>query len=108
MSHLAAASSSMLRACARQQLPAARAAIAGVQQRRGVADAAPKSSSFDSPFTRSETTKIPSFSKYAAKGSATSNKVFSYFVAGSMGLVSAVGAKATVQGGFPLRPSLIS
>lgn len=108
MSHLAAASSSMLRACARQQLPAARAAIAGVQQRRGVADAAPKSSSFDSPFTRSETTKIPSFSKYAAKGSATSNKVFSYFVAGSMGLVSAVGAKATVQGGFPFRPSLIS
>ncbi|KAL2006309.1 hypothetical protein VTN00DRAFT_9963 [Thermoascus crustaceus] len=97
---LAAASSSMLRSCARQQLPAARAAIAGCQQRRGVADAAPKSS-FDSPFGRSkesaETLKIPNFSKYASKSSATTNKVFSYFVAGSMGLVSAVGAKATVQ-----------
>ncbi|KAL1962881.1 hypothetical protein VTN77DRAFT_9059 [Rasamsonia byssochlamydoides] len=101
MSHLTAASTTLLRACARQQLPttAARAAIAA-GQRRGVADAAPKSS-FDSPFGRSKesssTLKIPSFGKYASKNSATSNKVFSYFVAGSMGLVSAVGAKATVQ-----------
>ncbi|KAL1981117.1 hypothetical protein VTN96DRAFT_3051 [Rasamsonia emersonii] len=100
MSQLATASTALLRACARQQLPttAARAAIAAGQQ-RGVADAAPKSS-FESPFKTKDansTLKIPSFSKYAAKSSATTSKVFSYFVAGSMGLVSAVGAKATVQ-----------
>ncbi|KAJ9269416.1 hypothetical protein DTO212C5_4479 [Paecilomyces variotii] len=96
---LASASSALLRTCARQQLPAARAAVSACQQ-RGVADAAPKSS-FDSPFGRthehSDTTKIPNFSKYASKRSPTTNKVFSYFMAGSMGLVSAVGAKATVQ-----------
>lgn len=107
---LASASSALLRTCARQQLPAARAAVSACQQ-RGVADAAPKSS-FDSPFGRthehSDTTKIPNFSKYASKRSPTTNKVFSYFMAGSMGLVSAVGAKATVQGRSPPAASTVS
>jgi ubiquinol-cytochrome c reductase iron-sulfur subunit len=44
--------------------------------------------------------KIPSFKKYMSKSSPSTNKVFSYFVAGSMGLGSAVGAKATVHGMF--------
>jgi ubiquinol-cytochrome c reductase iron-sulfur subunit len=101
MSQLASASTTLLRACARQQLPAtaARATIAAGQQ-RGVADAT--KTAFESPFGRtnesSPTVKVPDFSKYASKSSPTTNKVFSYFVAGSMGLVSAVGAKATVQG----------
>lgn len=43
---------------------------------------------------------IPSFKKYASSSGETPNKVFSYFMAGSMGLITAVGAKATVQGGF--------
>lgn len=101
---LSSASTSLLRACARQQLPTtARAAIvASCQQRRGVADAA--KSSFDSPFGSSNefssTVKIPSFSNYSSKSSSRSNQVFSYFVAGTLGLVSAAGAKATVQGRF--------
>ncbi|GMG45307.1 unnamed protein product [Aspergillus oryzae var. brunneus] len=95
---LSSASSTLLRACARQQLPTSRAAIASCQQRRGVADAS--KSSFESPFTsakESSTYKIPDFSKYASKKPPRSNQVFSYFMAGSLGLASAVGAKATVQ-----------
>ncbi|BCR88497.1 ubiquinol--cytochrome-c reductase catalytic subunit RIP1 [Aspergillus chevalieri] len=92
---LSAASGSMLRVCARQQLPTtSRAAIASCQQQRGVA------SSFDSPFgpaSKESTYKIPDFSKYQSKKSPRSNQVFSYFMAGTMGLASAVGAKATVQ-----------
>ena len=95
---LSAASGSMLRVCARQQLPTtSRAAIASCQQQRGVA------SSFDSPFgpaSKDSTYKIPDFSKYQSKKSPRSNQVFSYFMAGTMGLASAVGAKATVQGRF--------
>ncbi|OJJ50807.1 hypothetical protein ASPZODRAFT_86426 [Penicilliopsis zonata CBS 506.65] len=92
---LASASSSLLRSCARQQVPAARAALASCQQQRGVADASSKAT-FASPFDNS-TTKIPNFGKYASSKSPRSNQVFSYFVAGAMGLGSAVGAKATVQ-----------
>ena len=96
---LTSASTALLRACARQQLPShiARSAIAAGQQ-RGVAS---KSSSFESPFGHSDETdtlKIPNFKKYTSKASPSTNKVFSYFVAGTMGLGSAVGAKATVQG----------
>lgn len=94
-------SSALLRTCARQQLPTVTrsAAIAAGQQQRGVANASAK---FESPFSSGEdatsTLKIPNFKKYTSKSSPTTNKVFSYFVAGTMGLGSAVGAKATVQG----------
>ncbi|KAL8382063.1 hypothetical protein RB595_006040 [Gaeumannomyces hyphopodioides] len=57
------------------------------------------SSSFSSPF-RGETagTKIPDWSKYMApKSSQTTNQVFSYFMVGAMGAISAAGAKSTVQ-----------
>ncbi|KAJ5939803.1 Ubiquinol-cytochrome c reductase iron-sulfur subunit [Penicillium verhagenii] len=94
---LSSASSTLLRTCARQQLPTTRA-VASCQQRRGVADA---KASFDSPFVnaqeRGSTVKIPNFSKYKSNSSPRSNQVFSYFMAGTMGLASAVGAKATVQ-----------
>lgn len=98
---LSAASGSLLRVCARQQLSTtSRAAFASCQQQRGVADAA--KSSFESPFgpSKESTYKIPDFSKYSSKKSPRSNQVFSYFMAGTMGLASAVGAKATVQGRF--------
>ncbi|KAL2865700.1 Rieske [2Fe-2S] iron-sulfur domain-containing protein [Aspergillus lucknowensis] len=87
---LSSASTSLLRACARQQLSTtSRAVVASCQQRN--------SSTFDSPFAPKDTTKIPDFSKYSSKSGPRSNQVFSYFVAGTMGLASAVGAKATVQ-----------
>ena len=57
--------------------------------------------SFDSPFKTAEspsTTKIPNFSHYMSKRSETGNRVFQYFMVGSMGLLAAAGAKATVQG----------
>lgn len=104
MAPLRATSGSLIRACTRQQqlqsATAARPAVTSLsQQRRGRADAA--SSTFESPFAQSEkknTLKIPSFKKYASNRGETSNKVFGYFMAGSMGLITAVGAKATVQG----------
>ncbi|GES64717.1 ubiquinol-cytochrome c reductase iron-sulfur subunit precursor [Aspergillus terreus] len=94
---VSSASTSLLRACARQQLPTTRAAVASCQQRRGVAEATKPT--FASPFANasSSTAKIPDFSKYQSKKAPRSNQVFSYFMAGSLGLASAVGAKATVQ-----------
>lgn len=58
---------------------------------------------FESPFRDEDntpTTKIPSFAKYMSKKPETSNKVFQYFMVGSMGLLTAAGAKATVQGAY--------
>ncbi|KAI6376048.1 hsp70 nucleotide exchange factor fes1 [Pyricularia grisea] len=55
--------------------------------------------SFSSPFRgEQKSTQIPDFKKYMApKGSSTSNAVFSYFMVGAMGAISAAGAKSTVQ-----------
>lgn len=101
MSALTATAGTLAR-CARQQLPStARAAVAvATQQRRSVSEVS-NTSSFDSPFkgmSGSETTKIPSFKKYRTSGGETGNKVFQYFMVGTMGAISALGAKATVQG----------
>lgn len=83
----------MLRACVRQRLAAGPATGAVMVQQRGRADA--RAAPFNSPF---DTNKIPDFSAYKSRGSETSNKVFQYFMAGTMGGLAAVGAKATVQG----------
>ncbi|KIN00271.1 hypothetical protein OIDMADRAFT_164588 [Oidiodendron maius Zn] len=59
-----------------------------------------ETSSFDSPFKgmgNSPTTKIPDFSKYRSRKGANSNLVFQYFMVGTMGALTAAGAKATVQ-----------
>lgn len=62
---------------------------------------APGAASYTSPFKgESKANKIPDFSKYISKGSETSNKLFSYFMVGTMGAITAAGAKSTVQGGF--------
>ncbi|EIM19481.1 cytochrome b-c1 complex subunit Rieske [Wallemia mellicola CBS 633.66] len=42
-----------------------------------------------------DTTQVPDFSPYRSKNTG-SNKAFSYFMVGSMGLLSSAGAKATV------------
>lgn len=95
---LSAVSGSLVRSCARTQLPAARAVVGSCQQQRRVSDGA--KASFDSPFGSkgyASTMKVPDFSKYSSNSSPRSNQMFSYFMAGTMGLVTAVGAKATVQ-----------
>ena len=57
------------------------------------------SSTFQSPFKgESKTTRIPDFSKYKASGGSTQNALISYFMVGTLGAISAAGAKSTVQG----------
>lgn len=58
------------------------------------------SSSFDSPFKGAASdagSKIPDFSHYRSKQGSNSNLVFQYFMVGTMGALTAAGAKATVQ-----------
>lgn len=102
MPALASTAGKLVQSCARQQLPAVRASCAAVQKRS-------VTSSFDNPFqgTTENTTRIPSFDKYKASGSETKNKLFSYFMVGTMGAVSAMGAKNTVQGASLSDPSTI-
>ena len=61
------------------------------------------SSTFDSVWHRSggtmrDTHQIPSFAAYKSNKNETTNKVFSYFMVGGLGAITAMGAKATVQG----------
>ncbi|KAI4149915.1 MAG: hypothetical protein LQ340_004373 [Diploschistes diacapsis] len=83
-----------LRTCARQRLPALTASSVAVQQ-RGRADARP--AAFDSPFSKVDVNKIPSFGGYKSNRGEISNKMFQYFMAGSFGALAAAGAKSTVQ-----------
>jgi ubiquinol-cytochrome c reductase iron-sulfur subunit len=97
---MSAISSTALRACARSSLRSGAsksvvaAPSAALQQTRDASGA-----SFSSPFKAPPTTKVPSFANYKSSSGENSNKVFSYFMAGSMGAMTAYGAKATVQGG---------
>ncbi|KAK4465780.1 putative mitochondrial precursor of cytochrome b-c1 complex subunit Rieske [Cladorrhinum samala] len=55
------------------------------------------SSTFSSPFKgESKSTKVPDFSKYIA-GKSSGNALFSYFMVGTLGAISAAGAKSTIQ-----------
>lgn len=109
MPPLTPTTNTLLRTCARHQSPAIRGPASVIQRRRkadviqrATAGEYQPTSSFDSPFRGGEgssTTKIPSFKNYMAKGGETSNKVFSYFMVGTLGALTAAGAKATVQGG---------
>lgn len=56
------------------------------------------SSTFESPFKgQSKSSKVPDFSKYL-RGPGNSGALFSYFMVGTLGAISAAGAKSTVQG----------
>lgn len=96
-------STAVSRQATRQTLPAVRSApVAVQQQKRTRADASTSHAEFNSPFTRGtsgkrDTTVIPSFKKYRS-GNETNNKVFQYFMVGTFGGLSALGAKNTVQG----------
>ena len=78
------------------------------QQRRHKADIVQrtageydKTPSFESPFRnldKQPTTKIPDFTAYKSRKGETTNRTFQYFMVGSMGVLAAAGAKATVQG----------
>jgi ubiquinol-cytochrome c reductase iron-sulfur subunit len=61
-------------------------------------DAAAPGGHYTSPF-KGETkgNKIPDFGKYYAKNSTGSTQLFSYFMVGTMGAITAAGAKSTVQ-----------
>ena len=73
--------------------------VASHTQRRSQSGAA-SSLTFQSPFrdNKVDTNQIPSFKAYRSKAPEVSNRVFQYFMVGSMGLLTAAGAKATVQG----------
>lgn len=66
---------------------------------------AASTTSFDTPFKDPRGTvdvnKIPSFKSYRSSSAQVTNRVFQYFMVGSMGLLTAAGAKATVQGTQP-------
>ncbi|KAH8900162.1 putative ubiquinol-cytochrome C reductase iron-sulfur subunit [Thozetella sp. PMI_491] len=53
---------------------------------------------FQSPF-KGETkgTKVPDFSHYLSKNTNNTNALFGYFMVGTMGAISAAGAKSTIQ-----------
>ena len=55
--------------------------------------------SFHSPFRgESKGTKIPDWGHYMSKGTQNSNLLFQYFMVGTLGAISAAGAKSTIQG----------
>ncbi|KAK4110952.1 ubiquinol-cytochrome c r [Canariomyces notabilis] len=98
--------STVSRALARsslRQLPAATTgttttALRTMSSSPALRDAAASSSTFESPFKgESKSTKVPNFSKYLSKGSTSSNALFSYFMVGTLGAISAAGAKSTIQ-----------
>ena len=93
MPALANSARAVARSWTAHQMPVARAGCTAMQTRNASA------SSFDSPFKgTADSTKIPSFAAYRNKNGEQSTKVFQYFMVGSMGALSALGAKATVQG----------
>ncbi|KAI9886129.1 MAG: glycerol ethanol, ferric requiring protein [Watsoniomyces obsoletus] len=99
MPPLSSTISPALRVCARHRLPLLRSSPLCVSQQRNKSDTG-ATVYFDHPFRPSETqptTKVPDFGKYKSRRGATSNVTFQYFMAGSMGLLAAAGAKATVQ-----------
>lgn len=55
--------------------------------------------SYSSPFKGdSKASQVPDWSKYLSKNSADNNKLFSYFMVGAMGALTAAGAKSAVHG----------
>ena len=56
-------------------------------------------SAYNSPFKgEARGTKIPNWGSYMSKGSTSTNNLMSYFMVGTMGAITAAGAKSTVQG----------
>ncbi|KAK1749838.1 Rieske [2Fe-2S] iron-sulfur domain-containing protein [Echria macrotheca] len=91
------ASRALARSSPALRLPAAAARAACLSTSSAVQGSS-ASSSFESPFKgESAYTKVPDFSKYMSKGPASRNQLFGYFMVGTLGAISAAGAKATIQ-----------
>lgn len=100
MPALTSKASSLVGQCARTSLRSTTLRAATAAQRRNLSEVS-ASSSFDSPFKGvggSDTTKIPSFAAYKSSGGEQQNRLFQYFMVGTLGAITAMGAKATVQG----------
>lgn len=109
MAALTSTSRSLLRALPRASV-ANYARCLSTSTSKSVSSAQP-TSSFDSPFKgvgNSETSKIPDFSHYRSKSGSRNNAVFQYFMVGTMGALTAAGAKATVQGALLLLAARLS
>ncbi|KAK4126478.1 ubiquinol cytochrome reductase [Parathielavia appendiculata] len=97
MAPLQTMSRTLARSAAR--LPATSTCVRAMSSSPALRDAS-SSSTFQSPFTfkgQSKSTEIPDFSKYISKKQASSNALFSYFMVGTLGAISAAGAKSTIQ-----------
>lgn len=103
MASLTTCSRTLLRNLPRTHLQAVRGLSTSSAQKRASASTEHPSSSFDSPFRGigggdDKGNSIPDFSHYRSSSSKNSNLVFQYFMVGTMGALTAAGAKATVQG----------
>ena len=89
MPNLTSKAGQIARCCARPRLAAARGPSAALGQRR-----------FESSDASNwgATTRIPDFGKYRSKGTEQDNRTFQYVMVGTMGALTAMGAKATVVG----------
>lgn len=103
MSILTNTVSTLARSCARTSTASvARSAGAAtaVQSRNSSSS---NTTSFDSPFrgfgnAKASASAVPDFSKYRSSNSESSNRTFQYFMVGTFGAVTAMGAKNTVTG----------
>lgn len=92
MAPLTSASRTLARSAARCTMP-----VRALGTSAARLDSAP-SSSYQSPFVAGQENKVPSFGKYVSKSSGGRNQLFSYFMVGTMGAISAAAAKSTIQG----------
>ncbi|KAH7035526.1 cytochrome b-c1 complex subunit Rieske [Microdochium trichocladiopsis] len=92
MAPLSIASRALARGVSRQCTRNVRAISTTTQLRDAPA------SSYSSPFKGSQkANNIPDFGNYISADSASTNKVFQYFMVGTLGAITAAGAKSTVQ-----------
>ncbi|EAQ87583.1 hypothetical protein CHGG_04202 [Chaetomium globosum CBS 148.51] len=77
--------------------PATATAVRAMSSTPALRDSSSSSSSYQSPFKGESKTNVPDFSKYMSKGSGSTNALFSYFMVGTLGAISAAGAKSTIQ-----------
>ena len=107
MASLTNASRACLRAAASRTPSTAARALSTTAVRPAGGDGATAWTSYSSPFAGGDkANNVPDFGKYASTNNPASNKLFQYFMVGSLGAITAAGAKSTVQGGFPLHLGL--
>ncbi|ROT42993.1 cytochrome b-c1 complex subunit Rieske [Sodiomyces alkalinus F11] len=92
MAPLAHASRTCVRQLSRSGAPASARALSTTVARPD------STASYSSPFKGAQKgNEIPDFSKYVSKTSGSKNQLYSYFMVGALGAITAAGAKSTVQ-----------